>query len=448
MAKFRMSNISVLTTFVLPQMIAMLFNSVYLIVDGIFIGHRLGPDALAAGGLAVPVVEIVIALAMMISVGAGVKISQGFASQDFKTANQIFNQSNRLTLILSLALSVLGVVFVKELSLLLGASPVVLQDTMTYLKFFFLGLPFLMFSFTLSTFVRNDHAPKRAMWALVVGALSNIILDYVFMYPLNLGMAGAALATALGPVIGVMILLPHFIKKEGELFFQSYRLNRTFIKDLIHTGTPAFVTNFSIGMTALFYNLAIVRFGYGDLGLSAYLIIGYIALISLRCFMGAAQGIQPILSIYKEQEQEDRIHSLHRFMVIVMGIFAFGMILLIIVFQRPFTLIFTSDTHLINTTIPIIKVYFFNLVFAAINILVATNLQALNHQRASLLLSLSRTTLPLVFFLVILQTIFPQGGIWWAMSATEIMTLLLSIHYWKKHQPQPKQQRPSPLSVA
>lgn len=201
-----------------------------------------------------------------------------------------------------MSLSILGFVFVNQIALMLGASAVVLQDTVTYLKYFFLGLPFLMFSFTLSTFVRNDHAPKRAMWALVVGAVSNIILDYVFMYPINLGMAGAALATALGPVFGGIILLPHFLKKQGELVFKKISVTKSFISEHIYNGMPAFVTNFSIGMTALFYNLAIVRFGCGDLGLSAYLIVGYIALIALRCFMGAAQGIQPVLSVYKQQQ--------------------------------------------------------------------------------------------------------------------------------------------------
>lgn len=435
MSKFRMSNQDVLKKFVLPQMIAMLFNSVYLIVDGVFIGHRLGPEALAAAGLAVPVVEIVIALAMMISVGAGVKISQAFAKDDVTKANHLFNQANVLTIILSLGLSIFGFIYVKELSQWLGASPEVIHDTTTYLKYFFMGLPFLMFSFTLSTFVRNDQSPKRAMWALVVGAISNIILDYVFMYPLNLGMAGAALATALGPVFGVMILLPHFLKKEGSLVFKYVKMTKAFIKDLIHSGSPAFITNFSIGMTALFYNLAIVRFDYGDLGLSAYLIVGYISLIALRCFMGAAQGIQPILTIYKEQEQEDRIESLNLFMSFVISLFALGVLMIILLFKEPLTRIFTSDERLIMTSLPIIKVYFFNLVFASLNILIATNLQALNHQRASLLLSLSRTTLPLIFFLMSLQYLIPNGGIWWAMSATELFTLGLSIYYWNKYQP-------------
>ena len=148
-----------------------------------------------------------------------------------------------------------------------------------------------MFSFTLSTFARNDHATKRAMWALVVGACSNIVLDYIFMYPLHLGMAGAALATALGPVFGVMIIMPHFIKREGKLFLHRVTLQTPFLVSIIKKGSAAFVTNFSIGMIALFYNLASVGFAYGDMGLSAYLIIGYIALIALRCFMGAAQGI-------------------------------------------------------------------------------------------------------------------------------------------------------------
>ena len=111
MSRFRMSNGGVLKKFVLTQMIAMLFNSIYLIVDGIFIGHRLGPEALAAGGLAVPVVEIVIALAMMISAGAGVMLSSAYGKQDYEKANSIFNQSNLITLIFILNLFIGGFIF-------------------------------------------------------------------------------------------------------------------------------------------------------------------------------------------------------------------------------------------------------------------------------------------------------------------------------------------------
>lgn len=144
MSKFRMSNKAVLFKFALPQMIAMLFNSIYLIVDGIFIGHRLGPDALAAGGIAVPVVEFVIALALMISVGAGVMISQAFGQNDKEEANRIFNIANIITIVLSISFSVFGIVFVEPISRSLGASDLIIVDTVTYLKYFFLGLPFLV----------------------------------------------------------------------------------------------------------------------------------------------------------------------------------------------------------------------------------------------------------------------------------------------------------------
>lgn len=433
MSKFRMSNQNVLRKFVIPQMVAMLFNSIYLIVDGIFIGHRLGPDALAAGGIAVPVVEIVIALAMMISVGAGVMLSKSFAEDNVLEANQIFNQANVLTGVLSLAISILGFIYVTDISIMLGASSNILADTVTYLRYFFLGLPFLMFSFTLSTFVRNDASPKRAMWALVVGAISNILLDYIFMYPLNLGMAGAALATALGPVFGVMILIPHFIKKRGKLYFKLTWVRLNFLRDIFKTGLAAFVTNFSIGMIALFYNLAIVYFGYGDMGLSAYLIIGYISLIALRCFMGAAQGIQPVLSVYQNQKDYDQIGSLNRFMVYVVGVFGLLLTVIIFVFRKQLVMIFTSDAGLIAMSSHITQIYFVNLVFAAINILIATNLQALNQQRMALILSLLRTTLPLVIFLVLLPNLFPVNGIWWAMSATEVFTLVFSVLAWKNY---------------
>ena len=434
MSKFRMSNKAVLFKFALPQMIAMLFNSIYLIVDGIFIGHRLGPDALAAGGIAVPVVEFVIALALMISVGAGVMISQAFGQNDKEEANRIFNIANIITIVLSISFSVFGIVFVEPISRFLGASNLIIVDTVTYLKYFFLGLPFLVLSFTLSTFVRNDKAPKRAMWALIIGSVSNIILDWLFMYPLNMGMAGAALATALGPAFGVMILLPHFLQKKGDLFFTKMSVPFTFVKDLLKFGTAAFITNFSIGMVALWYNLAIVKYGFGEIGLSSYLIIGYLSLIALRCFLGAAQGVQPVLSLYSSQGDYKRIASLNKFITIFNAVFGIVVTVFILVFAPTLARIFTSDSKLIAESTRIARIYFLNLGFAAINIVIATNLQALNLQKDATLLSLLRSTLPLVVFLIIIPLVVGKEGIWWAVTATEVFTLFFSIKLWSAYQ--------------
>ncbi|MEG0727161.1 MAG: MATE family efflux transporter, partial [Erysipelothrix sp.] len=213
----QMSNCDIIKKFAIPQMIGLVFNSIYFIIDGIFIGQKLGSDALAAAGIAIPIVEIMIALSMLISVGSGVIISSQLGEGKTEDANKMFNKANLITIVFAICIVLLGNLFIEPIARFMGATDLIITDTIVYLRYFITASPFLIFSFTLSTFARNDNAPKLAMWALIVGSLSNIILDWFFMYPLDMGMGGAALATALGPVFSVTILLHHFLKKKGTL---------------------------------------------------------------------------------------------------------------------------------------------------------------------------------------------------------------------------------------
>lgn len=253
------------------------------------------------------------------------------------------------------------------------------------------------------------------------GVLKKFVLTQMIAMLFNsiyLIVDGIFIGHRLGPVFGVMIIMPHFIKREGKLFLHRVTLQKPFLVSIIKKGSAAFVTNFSIGMIPLFYNLVSVGFGYGDMGLSAYLIIGYIALIALRCFMGAAQRIQPILGLYQKQGDDDRIISLNRYMLVFISGFAAVLTLGIFMFNDLLARIFTSDAELIEMSFGISRLYFTSLIFSAINILIATNLQALNQQKSALMLSLSRTSVPLVISLGILGKLLPNNGIWWAMTST------------------------------
>ena len=155
-----------------------------------------------------------------------------------------------------------------------------------------------------------------AMTAMILGAGSNILLDYVFMYPLNLGIRGAAMATALGPIFSVLILLPHFLGRRGELYFAPCPLRRRWLSDaggILVCGVPSFVMEFSIGIVTFLYNFAIARWGYGELGLAAYLVIGYLMLIILTLFLGMAEGLQPVFSRFMATGERERGLAMRRF---------------------------------------------------------------------------------------------------------------------------------------
>lgn len=250
------------------------------------------------------------------------------------------------------------------------------------------------------------------------------------MYPLNMGMAGAALATALGPVFSVMILLPHFLRKKGVLSFAFMAFTIKDVWDITIKGMAAFVTNFSIGLVTLFYNLSITHQGMGEATLSAYVIIGYLALIALTAFLGSSQGIQPAISFFAGSGENERIVSLTRSTVWFNVGLALALTILMWVAGPVVISLFTNDALLIANTSAIANIYFLNLVFAAINIVLATVLQALDYQKSSTNLSLMRSTVPLMVFLVVLPLIFGSSSIWYAVIGAEVLTMVASVWIW------------------
>lgn len=375
-------------------MIGLLFNSVYMIVDGVFIGNRLGRDAMAAAAVSVPLVEILIALSMAVATGAGVLISSHLGQGEKEKARHIFSLAALCTAVMGLLISVLGNIFIHPLAELLGSTPVIHDEAISYMWYIITFSPFLLFSFLLSGLVRNDNRPKLAMFALMFGSVSNIVLDYVFMYPLNMGIAGAALATALGPIFSVLIMLPHFIFKRGDLYLTKFKLKWRSICSVYVLGFPSFIMEFTIGIITFVYNFAIVHYGFGEIGLAAYLVIGYLMLIILTLFLGMAQGLQPVFSYFMGTGEEKRSKSLLGFSIkafLAIGVLCY---VLIVFFSRGFFTIFNpGDIELINFMESKSLPYFSGFFLAGFNILMISYWQANGRTSNALTVSLCRSVI-------------------------------------------------------
>ena len=409
--------------YAIPQMIGMLFNSVYVIVDGIFIGNRLGRDALAAAAVSVPFVEILIALSMAVASGAGVMISGQLGRGEKEKARQTFYAAMLCAAVFGGLIIVLGNVFIHPLAELLGSTPQIHDEAVSYLRYIVTFSPFLLFSFLLGGLARNDRRPKLAMIALAVGSVSNIILDYVFMYPLNMGIAGAALATAVGPVFSVLILLPHFLLKKGNLHFAKTHIRIYHIKYILMLGFPSFIMEFTIGIVTFVYNFAIVKHGYGEIGLAAYLIIGYLMLIILTLFLGMAEGLQPVFSYFAGVGEENRSREMRRFAVKVFLSIGILCYLLIALFSRNFYSIFSpDDLELIDFAASKSISYFCGFFLAGYNILMISYWQSMQNTKSALVVSLSRSIVWPAILTSLLPLAFGNEVIWLCHSLSEGIT--------------------------
>lgn len=431
--------------YAIPQMIGLLFNSIYLIVDGVFIGNRLGRDAMAAAAVSVPLIEILISLSMAIGSGAGVMISSQLGQKEDGKAVRTFNIAMLMAATAGVCIILFGNLFLNSLAELLGSTPAIHHEATTYMRYIVSFSPFLIFSFLLGGLARNDGRPKLAMFALAFGSVSNIVLDYVFMYPLNMGIGGAALATSLGPIFSVLLLLPHFLLKKGTLHFAKFQLRRRHISRILLLGFPSFIMEFTIGMVTFVYNFAIKRYSYGEIGLASYLVIGYLMLILLTIFLGMAEGLQPVFSYFYGAGETERNESMRRFSVRVFlgaGILCY---ILILLFSKNFFALFSpEDIELIvfsqERSVPYFSCFF----LAGYNILMISFWQSTQHTGQALLVSLLRSMILPPALIFLLPMLCGRETVWVCHSASETLTacaacgLLLSIRRKVKMQPSQK----------
>ena len=417
--------------YALPQMLGLLFNSVYFIVDGVFIGNRLGREAMAAAGVAVPMLELMIALSMAITAGSGVLISVALAQDRQEEANACMMHALLAAGALGLMLAAAGIAFLHPLARLLGSTPTIHRQVTAYLSVILALSPFMLLSFLLGGLVRNDGHPLHAMTALTAGSLSNIVLDWLFMYPLNMGIFGAALATALGPVISDLILLPHFLRKHGQLRFVRAALQPRLLGRLFALGLPSFVMEFTIGMITFITNLSIGRLGLGEVGLAAYLLIGYLMLIILTLFLGMAEGLQPLLSHMKGSGDAAGLRALRRFSLLVfvcVGVACYGFVFFC---SGAFYGLFTGqDQALLHFATHQSRAYFCGFVFAGINILMISHWQAVAETRKAMLIALLRSALLPPVFVLALPALLGAKWFWFGHSIAEALTAGAALAQW------------------
>ena len=419
--------------FALPQMIGLLFNSIYIIVDGLFIGNRLGRDAMAAAAVGVPLVEILISLSMAIASGAGIMTSSQLGRGDKKQAIRTFHTAILMAAVLSAGIILFGNLLINEIAVLFGATEEIHSDAVTYIRYIITFSPFMLFSYLLGGMAGNDGRPKLAMIALMAGSLSNILLDYAFMYPLNMGIGGAALATALGPILSDLILLPHFIYRKGNLYFARVHVRLSDVENIFRLGFPSFIMEFTIGIITFVYNFAIRYYGFGEIGLAAYLVIGYLMLIILTLFLGFAEGLQPVFSHFTGTGEKERCMEMRRYssgIFLIVGVISY---VLILVFSRYFYSLFTpGDTELIDFMESRSQYYFFGFFLAGFNILMISYWQSTQETKRSLLTSLFRSLIFPPILVLILPHVFGRETLWLCHSLSECLTAGIAYLMLKK----------------
>jgi putative MATE family efflux protein len=424
--------------YAVPSVIGMMVSALYIVVDGIFVGRGVGASALASINVALPITTLMIAITMMITMGGAAVMSIKFGENKYEEGNNIFLQSLFLIVFITGIVSIIGVLFPVQLARILGASEGLVKGTAQYLRYYLIfGLGFSG-SLALSAFVRNDGNPNLSMIALIVGAITNIALDYTFIFILNFGIAGAAVASGLGQLSSVFLLFTHFVRKKGKLKLYIPNLKKYELIRILKTGTPEFIVQVSPAISIFAFNQVIIR-RIGEIGIAGFSIIGYISTVLIALFIGISQGIQPLLSYNYGKKDYTKASKVFKMGVKTNFVVSVIIYVLLLFFGKQIIGIFNGDETLIKLTYDAMIIYCFSFVIASINIVNVTYYQSTENSKNANVISISRGMVFPIIFLIVLPVIMGDIGIWVSITIGEICTLLFIMYlvYVKKVQIKP-----------
>ena len=420
--------------YLVPSVFATMVTSIYVLADTIIVGKGIGTIAVAALNIVLPLYNIFFGLGLLFGVGGSVLMSILRGEGDEKGSNAYFSTSLvAMCVVLALSLAFFTA-FMEKIALVFGGTPETMPYIMNYMPYIVWGMGLFFFSSYLQTFIRNDGAPRLAMYAVVSGGVANIILDYVFVYNFNMGMAGAAIATVMGSGLTVVILLTHFFTKKNNLHFSLKGVRPSFIKNIILNGFASFLIEVASGVTIFVFNIQLLKYA-GNTGVSVYSIISNTAIVVVCLCKGINQAAQPLLSTNYGAGLYERTDKIRSLAVKVSIIICAVPVIMGLVVPDFFTYIFINpDSAILSMSAPAIRIYFVGFMMLGINMVFICYFQAILKNGYSMIICLMRGLILVVAFAYIFPLFMDVTGIWLAVPAAETITMLFGIYliYFKK----------------
>lgn len=432
MRKMDLANDSVVKLFfkfTIPSIISMLVITLYNVVDGIFITRGVGSEGIAAVNIGYPILNLTVALSLMFGIGGATLIA--FKKNDIDYQNKCFSHMILLNLIVYVVIMIVVFSFSDSLLLALGANEKLLPMVKGYLYPCAGAAFFLMLSSSLNAIVRNDNAPKRAMISTLMGAFTNVILDYIFIFIFNMGIQGGAYATAISQIVSTIYLMLHFKGSTFKLILSFKIIDFNLLKSLLLIGFPSFILEFAAAVVTVLLNKAFMNAG-GIFGTAAYSIVAYSFMIFRMLFAGIGQGPQPILSYNYGTKNFKRVKEIfvftQKFSFVVASIF----LGLVYVFSGNVIELFTSDPKLLEECSRGYFLYSIALCFLSYNFVNIGYLQAVNKPIVSNMISVSRSIVFVVVGLIFLPRIIGMDGLWLTLPFADFITAMITIPFTKK----------------
>ena len=417
--------------YVSQNIFGLLGTSCYILADTYFIAQAAGTDGVTLLNLCLPIYNLIFAFGSMIGLGAATRYAILRAQGDAR-AQRYFSNAIFSVCILAVPFMLVGIFRPDGLLRLMGGDADIVALGMNYARIFLMFTPFFMCNYVVASFVRNDGDPSLAMVATLSGSLFNVVFDYIFIFPMGLGLPGAALATAISPILSIAVCSAHFIKKSNTITFVRKAPSVRLLAQSCQLGISGFVGELSSGVTTTVFNFLLLRLA-GNVAVAAYGVVANFALVATAIFNGVAQGAQPLVSqCYGKNEMA----GARKLLLLGCGT-ALGLAALLygVVFgyTDALTALFNSENSALMAAFAHsgMRIYFVGYFFAGCNIVAAGYLGAVNRPAEASITSLCRGMVAIVVCSLVLSALFGMNGVWAAFPVSEAITLALTVFLLK-----------------
>ncbi|MBQ8685093.1 MAG: MATE family efflux transporter [Clostridia bacterium] len=430
--------------FVLPSVIMMVFTSIYGIVDGFFVSRFVGEAQFAALNLIFPFIMILGAVGFMLGTGGNAVVSKALGEGDNRKANRIFSMLIYTTVVLGVALAIVGIVLARPIATLFAAGEkemaeadkeILIEYCTQYARIILAVLPAFMLQNAFQGFFVTAEKARLGLYVTMIAGFGNILFDALFVAAFRWGLAGAAIATALNQLIGGVLPLLYFARKNDSLL----RLCRTsfdgrVLGKVCINGLSELMTNISLSVITILYNMQLMKLE-GIAGVSAYGVMQYIGFIFIGVFLGYAVGSAPVVGYHYGAQNADELKNIFKKSVILMSVLGVLMTAIAIAFAKPLSAVFVGyDEALLDLTTKGMRIYSIGFLMSGLNIFASAFFTALGNGGISLLVSFSRTFFCQAAAVLLLPLFFGLNGVWAACAAAELITLVLTVivFIWQK----------------
>lgn len=423
-----------LIRFTIPTIIMMIFTSIYGVVDGIFVSNCVGSDAFAAVNLIMPALMILGTVGFMFGTGGSALISKTIGEGDNKKANQYFSMLIYLLVIIGIIFTFVGIFLVEPVAKLLGANENMLADCVTYGKTLICFLVPFMLQNSFQSFLIVAEKPTFGLIISIISGVTNMILDFLFMYVFKMGVFGAALATGISQTVGGMVPIIYFIRKNNStLRLTKAKFEWKAILKTCINGSSEMLTNLSMSLVNMLFNMQLMKYAGSD-GVVAYGIIMYVGFIFSGTYLGYSIGTAPIIGYHYGAGNTDELKSLLKRSLKLIFITSLVMTILAEILAKILASIFVSyNAELLEMTTNAIRLFAISYLISGFNIFSSSFFTALNNGVVSAVISFLRTLVFQIAMIFILPLIWGLNGIWLAVTFAEILALGVSIFFLIKN---------------